>query len=160
MSVNESALDIEDVLERDGVYVSTTVGKSMYPLLKNRRDTVIITATDGKRLKKYDVPLYRRGDDYVLHRIVKVKDDSYVILGDNCERKEYGITDAQIIGYLSGMYRREKYVSTDGKLYRAYAVFWYSIYPIRRLFMVIKRKTVGVIHRLCRLFRGKKNGQR
>lgn len=150
MNGSESALHIEDVLEKDGVFVSTTVGKSMYPLFKNRRDTVIITATNGKRLKKYDIPLYRRGSDYVLHRIVKVLDDSYVILGDNCERKEYGITDKQIIGYVTGMYRRNKYVSPDGKLYRAYVVFWCSIYPIRRLFMIVKRKTLGLMGKVYR----------
>ena len=32
-----------------------------------------------RRLKKYDVPLYRRGADYVLHRVVKVLPESYVI---------------------------------------------------------------------------------
>ncbi len=151
MNGSGSAMNIEDVLEKDGVFVSTTVGKSMYPLLKNRRDTVIITATNGKRLKKYDIPLYRRGNEYVLHRIVKVLDDSYVILGDNCERKEYGITDKQIIGYVTGIYRRERYVSPDGKRYRAYARFWYFIYPIRRLFMMIRRKLrafLGGIYRL------------
>lgn len=150
MNENDGLMHIEDVLERDGVFVSTTVGKSMYPLLKDRRDTVIITATNGKRLKKYDIPLYRRGDDYVLHRIVKVKDDSYVILGDNCERKEYGITDDRIIGYVTGMYRREKYVSPDGKLYRAYARFWYFIYPVRRLFMIMRRKLAGIARRVLR----------
>ncbi len=148
MNTSEELLRIEDVLERDGVFVSTTVGKSMYPLLKNRRDTVIITAIDGKRLKKYDIPLYKRGEDYVLHRIVKVKDDSYVILGDNCERREYGITDDRIIGYVTGIYRREKYVSPDNKLYRAYAAFWYFIYPIRRLFMIAKRKAAGLFRRV------------
>lgn len=151
MNGSEGLLHIEDVLEKDGVFVSTTVGKSMYPLLKNRRDTVIITATNGKRLKKYDIPLYRRGNAYVLHRIVKVLDDSYVILGDNCERKEYGITDKQIIGYVTGMYRREKYVSPDGKLYRAYSRFWYFIYPLRRIFMITRRKTVNFIKGVYRL---------
>ena len=151
MNGSENALHIEDVLEKDGIFVSTTVGKSMYPLLKNRRDTVIITATNGKRLKKYDIPLYRRGSDYVLHRIVKVLEDSYIILGDNCERKEYGITDEQIIGYVTGMYRREKYVSPDGKLYRAYAKFWYFIYPLRRLFMIVRRKVYGLLRGVYRL---------
>lgn len=46
---------IEETLEKEGVYVSTTVGTSMYPMLRNRRDTIIISPCDTK-LKKYDIP--------------------------------------------------------------------------------------------------------
>ena len=35
-------MHIEDVIQKDGVYVSTTAGVSMYPMLRNRRDTIII----------------------------------------------------------------------------------------------------------------------
>lgn len=62
-------LHIEDALNEKGVYVSTTSGVSMYPMLRNRRDTIIVKPPTAP-LKKYDVPLYRRGDDYVLHRII------------------------------------------------------------------------------------------
>ena len=75
----------------------------MYPMLRDRRDTIMIRPVEG-RLKKYDVPLYRRGyrrgEAYVLHRIVKVLPDSYVICGDNCFKKEYGIREEQILGVL------------------------------------------------------------
>ena len=56
---------IEDVLETQGMYVSTTVGVSMYPMLRDRRDTVVISPCKGI-LQKYDVPLYRRGHNYFL----------------------------------------------------------------------------------------------
>ena len=120
---------IEEVLEEDGVYVSTTSGVSMRPLFKHRRDTVIISKTTA-RLKKYDVPLYRRGDQYILHRIIKVLPDSYVIVGDNCIQKEYDITDENILGVLTAFYRKDRYYTVSHPLYRAYAVFWcYTYYP-------------------------------
>ena len=72
---------IEEVLKEDGVFVSTTAGMSMYPMLRNRRDTIIVKPYEG-RLKKYDIPLYKRNGTYILHRIVKVLPDSYVICGD------------------------------------------------------------------------------
>lgn len=126
----KTAMKIEEVLEQQGVYVSTTVGTSMYPLLRNRRDTIVIRPVTG-RLKKYDVPLYRRGDDYVLHRIVKVTDTGYVICGDNCLRREYGITDAQIVGVLAGVVRGEKKLDLQGWKYRWYCRIWVGIYPLR-----------------------------
>lgn len=123
---------IEDILEEEGVFVSTTVGVSMYPMLRNRRDTIIVRPYEG-RLKKYDVPLYKKADKYVLHRIIEVRPDSYVICGDNCTQKEYGITDEQILGVLTGFYRGSKQVNMDGWRYKLYARVWCKTFPLRRL---------------------------
>ena len=71
-------LTIEEALESQGFYMSTTVGVSMFPLLRNRRDTILIRPVT-EPLKKYDVPLYKRGNNYVLHRIVKITRDGYVM---------------------------------------------------------------------------------
>lgn len=114
-----SGICIEDILEKDGAFVSTTVGSSMYPMLRDRRDTVVIRKYAG-RLKKYDVPLYKRNGRYILHRIVKVLPDSYIIRGDNCRRKEYGITDQDIIGVLREFYRDDKKIDMEGIAYRLY----------------------------------------
>ena len=54
------------------------------PLLREDRDVMIIERVTG-RLKKYDVPLYKRPNgQYVLHRILKVRENDYVICGDHC----------------------------------------------------------------------------
>lgn len=64
---------LEEELRSGKTCVSTTVGDSMEPMLRNRRDTIIIEPVHG-RLKRYDLPLYRRPDGkYVLHRILHVK---------------------------------------------------------------------------------------
>lgn len=135
---------IEDVVAQDGIYVGTTSGVSMYPMLRDRRDTIIIQPCQG-RLKKYDVPLYHRGEKYVLHRIVKVLPDSYVICGDNCIRKEYGISDQQIIGVLTGFYRDGKVIDMNGYGYRCYARIWVWLYPFR-----VFTKFAGVVLRKVR----------
>ena len=46
---------IEEVIKEQGMLVCTTAGTSMYPMLRNRRDTIIVKPYEG-RLKKYDVP--------------------------------------------------------------------------------------------------------
>ena len=120
MSEAEGACRIEDVLAREGAYVATTAGVSMRPMLRDRRDTVVIEPCAG-RLAKYDVPLYRRGDDYVLHRVVDVLPDSYVICGDNCVELERGVTDEQVVGVLAGFYRGERRVRMGRAAYRLYA---------------------------------------
>ena len=141
-------ISIEEALARDGVFISTTVGVSMYPLLRNRRDNVVVRPKNG-RLKKYDVPLYRRGDEYVLHRIIEVKDDSYVIIGDNCILKEYGIKDSDIIGVAEGFYRRNRYVPVSSPVYRAYSRIWVKIYPIRMFYKKCKQKLYTALKRVA-----------
>ena len=99
-------LKIEDVLEKEGIYVATICGVSMYPMLRNRRDTVVIKPYEG-RLKKFDIPLYKVEDKYILHRIIKVLPDSYIIRGDNTEVKERGITDEKI-ARINELYKKSK----------------------------------------------------
>ena len=123
--------NIEEQLRTNGVYVSTTVGTSMKPMLRNRRDRIILVPIGNERLKKLDLPMYRRADGkYVLHRILDVKEDHYVIRGDNTFFKEY-VKDEQILGYVTEFYRGKRHVSTDEKGYRRYAAFWQTIYPLR-----------------------------
>lgn len=132
---------IEDILEREGMYVSTTVGVSMYPMLRNRRDTIVVRKKDG-RLKKYDVPLYRRGDSYVLHRVIRVHPDGgYDIRGDNCTDTERAVPEESIIGVLDSFWRGGKEARADSFFWRMYARIWVGINPAIRMY-----------RRLCSLF--------
>ena len=93
-----STANIERQLAEQGFYVSTTVGCSMRPMLRNRRDRVIVLPVGEERLKKYDLPLYRRPDGkYILHRIIGVRDGEYIIRGDNTYVREH-VRDAWILG--------------------------------------------------------------
>ena len=129
---------IEQVIENEGKYVCTTSGISMCPLFSDRRDTVIILPIT-ERLKKYDVPLYRRGEEYVLHRIVKVLSESYVICGDNCENYEYGICDSDIIGCLHAFYRKDKYYTVDNFFYKIYSCLIVHTFSVRMFLRKLKR---------------------
>ena len=119
----------EEELERTGKLVYTNVGDSMMPLIRQDKDLLIIEKKPEGRLKKYDVPLYRRDSgQYVLHRILKVRDQDYVICGDNRWKREYGITDRHIIGVLTGIVRDGKTVSVNDKGYRLYVHLWCGLY--------------------------------
>ena len=131
--------DIETILEKEGVFVSTTSGVSMYPMLRDRRDTIIVTKPDG-RLKKYDVALYKRGESYVLHRVIKVLPDSYIIRGDNCLAKEYGITDGDVIGKLKSFYRKEKEINMMSISYRLYSRLIIVLHPLVSIKIKLKSK--------------------
>lgn len=121
------SVELSDVIKRKGIYVGTVNGNSMFPMLRNRKDTVIIRPLTGK-LKKYDVVLYRKRDMYVLHRIVKIMSEGYIICGDNCINLETDVTDEQIIGKLEGFYWGERQISMNGLPYKLYAGYgWHCI---------------------------------
>lgn len=112
-------MSIEEGLKKNGYHASTTSGYSMYPLLRDRRDNIVVRPCSG-RLKKYDVPLYKRGNECILHRIIKVLPDGYVICGDNCINKEYNIKDENILGVLTEVYRNNKKINMVGLPYKIY----------------------------------------
>lgn len=140
--------NIERQLAEQGFYVSTTVGCSMRPMLRNRRDRVIVLPIGDERLKKYDLPLYRRPDGkYILHRIIGVRDGEYVIRGDNTYAKEY-VPDAWVLGYVSEFYRGKRHVLSSARSYRLYARVWNLIYPVRRVFQAGRTFAARVWHKL------------
>lgn len=121
----------EEEINRTGKLIFTNVGDSMMPLIRQGKDLMIIEKTNG-RLKRYDVPLYKRDSgQYVLHRILKVRRDDYVICGDNRWQREYGITDRHIIGVLTGVVRNGKTVSVKDKKYRLYVHLWCDFFYLR-----------------------------
>lgn len=121
----------EEYLEQNGTLTYRNVGTSMLPLLKQGRDLFTVTKKSQERCKKLDVVLYRRGKNYVLHRVVEVRMEDYVILGDNCLKKEYGIRDEDILGVMTEYVRKGKRQSCKSFRYRAYSVLWVKAYPIR-----------------------------
>ena len=123
-----------EYLGEHGELTLTNVGVSMLPMLRQGRDMFTLARKTEARCRKYDVVLYLApSGDYVLHRIVKVRPQDYVILGDNCLNKEYGIRDEHILGVLIRFVHRGREYSADHKGYRAYAAVWYWLYPLRRL---------------------------
>lgn len=132
----------EEELKEKGVLVYTNVGTSMRPLIRQGKDVMIIKSFDNCcKLKKMDVPLYKRENgQYVLHRIIKVTKDGYVIRGDNTYSNEYGVTDSQILGVLSGVIRNGKEISVNSLGYRVYSYFWLYTYYIRKVVVWMKRK--------------------
>ncbi len=147
--MSKTSTTYEAYLAEHGEMTMTNRGISMRPMIRQGRDLFTVAVKTDARCKKYDVVLYRRPpDQYVLHRVVEVRAHDYVILGDNCLNKEYGIRDEDIIGVLTRFVRKGKEYTVEDKGYRRYASFWYAIYPVRRLWMWGKFKLCAVANRL------------
>lgn len=147
--MNKSSFEQE--LNEKGVLVYTNVGDSMLPLIRQNRDLIIIKKHQG-RLKKYDVPLYKRdGGQYVLHRVLKVRRNDYVLCGDNRCNKEYGISDKHIIGVLTAVKRNGRTINVNDRRYRIYVHLWCDFFPVRAA--IIKLRTLT--NKIKKRIRGK-----
>jgi len=137
----------EEQLAKSGKLIYTNKGDSMMPLIKQDRDLLVIEPVHG-RLKKYDVPLYKRDSgQYVLHRILKVRDNDYVICGDNRWSKEYGVTDRHIIGVLTAVIRNGREVTVNSRKYRLYVHLWCDLFPVRAFVLHAANKLKRLIKR-------------
>lgn len=107
-------------------------GVSMLPMLVQGRDSVLLSPVPDK-LKKYDLPLYRRKDgQFVLHRIVEAG-ETYTCVGDNQFKLETGLMHDQMIAVVTEFTRNGKTYSVDARAYRLYCAGWHYTRPVRGL---------------------------
>lgn len=104
----------------------------MLPLLKQGRDSFTVREVKpDESCKIWDVVLYKRGTHYVLHRIIKIYNDSYDILGDNCIGIERRIPKTDVLGVMTEFTHKGKRCTTRDLRYRLYVFLWCRLYPVR-----------------------------
>lgn len=144
--MNNEKMTYEEYLRKYGEMTYRNIGVSMLPMLKQGRDLFTVRKKTEERCKKYDVVLYRRPPkSYVLHRIVEVRQNDYVILGDNCVAREYGITDKDIIGVMTSFVHKGKTYQTDDIRYRIYVQVWCHTYCLRMLIKKMKSRVNNLL---------------
>ena len=120
-------------------------GVSMLPMLRPGVDTVTISPPPEK-LKKYDLPLYRRDNGkYILHRIVEAG-QTYTCIGDNQFNYETGVRHDQVIAIVTAFTRGQRLHSVNELPYRLYCRFWHYSRPVRHFWL----RGIGWIRRHIR----------
>lgn len=128
--------DIELLLQQGNSIQIKPRGYSMYPVLIPGRDEAVIEPLSDKKLKRGDVVLYRRtaensGHILVLHRIWKIKEAGFYLVGDNQKEIEGPLMESQIKGIMVGFYRKGKYISAQNPMYRLLTGGWLFLRPVR-----------------------------
>lgn len=149
VSMDEIVPIIKEQLKTDGEVRFTPKGISMMPLLRSGVDVVTLGKVTFP-LKKYDIALYQRDTgEYVLHRVIKVKDGTYTMRGDNQALAEPGIREDQIIGVVTKFTHQGKTYTPDNFNYKVYermrvygAKPHMSYLKMRRYLGKIKRKVL------------------
>lgn len=136
---------LEEHLQKEGVHIMPAQGSSMRPALRDGDLVVLTPVLEASRLQIGDIVLYRRLDrTLVLHRIIKLHEDTLVLNGDNCTYFEYPQMN-QIVGILKSYQRNGRDYSPYSFKNKFYQFIWYRPWPIRFLVLKIFRKFKKVV---------------
>lgn len=123
-------------LKEGGRAELTVTGSSMLPMLRHRKDRVVLIPGTPK---KKDVILYKRDSgQYILHRIVRIKSGTLICCGDNQWQREV-IRPEQALAVVDSWYRNGKPKSRNGFGYKLYVWLWTAIFPLRRPILAVRR---------------------
>lgn len=112
---------IKEALDNNQEFILPINGTSMQPFLRNN-DYVYLTIPNN--LKHNDIILYQRNEEeFVLHRIVKQKDNYYVLMGDHQLIEEFPIYKEQVVAKVTKVRKNNKELSLKGIKYNLYLFF-------------------------------------
>lgn len=117
----------EESLRQNGYTVCSPISGSMKPSIRPHRDSVVFVPPHT--LRPYDVALYRRNGQAIMHRIIRVRGDTCLIRGDNSVSLEE-VPARDIFGVMKGFYRGDRYVDAASPGYRLFARCWVALAPL------------------------------
>jgi hypothetical protein len=75
-----------------------------------------------------------------MHRILKVRENDYILCGDNRWEREAGVQDDWILGVLTAVVRDGKEIKVTDWRYRLYVHLWCDLFYIRGGILWLKGK--------------------
>ncbi len=151
-----SVVNLRTELEKNNVIAFVPSGNSMWPTLKNHKQSVIVERKKD-RLSRFDVALYQRdGGAFVLHRVIKVVNGGYIMCGDSQFALET-VKEEQVFGKLMGFYRKDKYIECADPKYKKEVENYFKRKTLRKIKLKIFYYSLAVKAKLKRLFSKKKD---
>lgn len=150
ISLNEMAPLIRETLEENGEVSFVSAGRSMLPIIRDRKDTVTLVKPK-KEIKAGDVVFYQRDNGrFILHRVMYVNSGTYVMRGDNQWDNEYNIRRDQIIGILKSFERNGKVHNVTDRDYLMYVKFLPLIRFVRKTYYGFKSQVYKFVKYLVK----------
>ena len=129
---SSNQIDMEQLLQDGNILKLKPQGYSMYPLFIPGRDEALIQQISSTDCRRNDVVLYRRDRSIlVLHRIDKITEEGFFMVGDNQWEIEGPLRSDQIIGKLVAFVRNGREISTQNPFYRFLSSVWLLMLPVR-----------------------------
>ena len=141
---------LKDLTEQ-GQEVSLTVyGTSMEPFLKHKRDRVSLRRPENP-LRKGDLVFYqRRSGEYIMHRIVNIKEHQYYLAGDHHTCIEGPVERQQIFAVVTGVQRKGRWMTENHRVWKFYSRWWRWLLPLRRIGNRLRHGAGNLYRRILR----------
>ncbi len=112
----------------------TITGRSMYPFLREHLDSVELAHADFTAIKRGDIVLIvRDNDEYVLHRVVRKKKDSFYLVGDGQVSVEGPIRPDQLLARVKKIWRGGREVNSSSVAWCCTSHLWLYCLLFRRV---------------------------
>jgi signal peptidase I len=141
----------KEILDQGSKAWITISGMSMFPILKEGRDSVELSKCDFRQIKKRDIVLIRRvTGEYVLHRVLKKKADSFYIIGDAQQWIEGPLKPEQLQAVVTKIKRKGHVISCTNFVLRAFVFIWMLLIPFRYRIMRTATRGLCLIRKIFR----------
>lgn len=122
-------------------------GNSMYPFLRNACDLVVLRTFRTDELKPGAIFLFQLEGQYILHRLIKIKNGEYWMRGDYNRTYERVVAD-NIIGIVDKVKRNNgsRVIDCQSLQWRLFSYCWMKSFPIHSCLWSI----LALYSRLCR----------
>lgn len=118
-------------------------GHSMFPLLRNGKDEVILEKCFPENLRPMDVVLFRYRRKHVLHRIIQRTGNDLLIQGDGSMVAKEECTINDVVGKVTGICRPSgKILSVESWKWTLPSRLWRISNPLRVLLLRIAHKLI------------------
>lgn len=111
-------------------------GNSMYPLLRDGLDEIILHPCRKEELRQMDIVLFRYGDRHLLHRIIRIDGDRLYMQGDGCIAAAEECLCSDVVGKVEAVVRPSgREVSMKSKEWRFLSFLWRKSGRFRILYL-------------------------
>lgn len=138
---------IKEILDKGTSARITVTGMSMYPFLRENIDSVELSKVKFPDIRRGDiVMILRDSKEYVMHRVIKVKENCFYIVGDAQQFIEGPLRMDQIFAKITAVWRKDKKIDCLNIWWKLLSELWLILLPFRGFII----KSYGKLSRLIR----------
>lgn len=123
---------IKEILDEGKSARITVTGMSMYPFLRENIDSVELSKANISNIRRGDIVMILRDSNvYVMHRVIKVEESCFYMVGDAQEDIEGPLRYDQVFAKVTSVWRKDKKVDVSNVWWNFISNLWMVLLPFR-----------------------------
>ncbi|MEQ8154198.1 MAG: S24/S26 family peptidase [Clostridiaceae bacterium] len=123
---------IKELLDKDKSVRITVTGMSMHPFLRENIDSVELLKAKPSDIRKGDIVMILRDSNvYVMHRVIKIEENWFYMVGDAQQSIEGPLRYDQIFAKVISVWRKDKKIDCSNLWWKFLSNLWMILLPFR-----------------------------